>query len=320
MCISEDLNYLDENGVNILLEAPKPSYDLNIQNYLNSNENKKIFQITCNYKDFDFKNIPHFISLQNFYINIRKDNGLVLVLLKNKYIQNESNRKLIIYCHENKRDIGELIPTLIDLTIQFRSDLLTFDYSGFGRSSGKIQKCNFYLNCKKIYNYVIKYFKYHSENIIIFGREIGAISALIICMNYSVKCAIIFSPIFLGIIGQNLLKGISVPVFLIQHNAINSEYNYKKTSELCSQIRNIHKWTCNRNSFEKILKEKRPKLINKIKGYINKIKNNLNKSNLNTSYESKNLKEMNTNISYSQLGKKVNQHVIVFSDDEDDEN
>jgi hypothetical protein len=29
---------------------------------------------------------------------------------------------------------------------------------------------------------------------------------------------------------------------------------------------------------------------------------------------------MNTNISYSQLGKKVNQHVIVFSDDEDDEN
>ena len=105
MCISGHLKYLDEHGGTILLKAPKPSYETNLNDYLKKDTNLKIDEINCEYKMFNFENIPSFISLQNYFIHLNKDTGLIMALLKNKNISDNSNRKLIIYCHENNKDL-----------------------------------------------------------------------------------------------------------------------------------------------------------------------------------------------------------------------
>ena len=332
MCISGNSKYLDEHGGTILLKAPKPSYDTNLQDFLKKDREQKIDQITCEYKLFDFKNIPHFISLQNYFIHINKDTGLIMALLKNKNFADNSNRKLILYCHENNRDLGELIPSLIDFTIQFRHDFITFDYSGYGKSLGKIDKNKFISNSSLVINVITKYFKYSLDNIIIIGREIGAVSALNICRNYLIKCCILFSPVFMGLIDKKLLNDIIMPVFLIQDSSLNTAYNYKKVSEFCSKLRNEFEWTSKKKSFDKILNEKRSKFINKVKGFINKIDKKTNKSNLSTSSESDNLKdiidkkkylndeETDLNCTYSNLVKIKNNEIIIFSDEEENDN
>lgn len=331
MCISGNSKYLDEHGGTILLKSPNPSYDTNLKDYLKKDNDLKITQITCEYKNFDFKNIPHFISLQNYYIHINKETGLIIALLKNKNISDNINRKLILYCHENNRDLGEIIPSLIDFTIQFHHDFMTFDYSGYGRSLGKIDKNKFISNSNIIINSIIKYFKYSVENIIVIGREIGAVSALNICRNNLIKCCFLFSPVFMGLIDKKVLNDIIIPVLLIQDSSYNTIYNYKKVSEFCSKLRNIFEWTSKKKTFDKILNEKRSKFINKVRGFIEKIEKKNSKSSLSTSSESDILKdninkkqllneeETDLNCTYSNLVKCKNKEIIIFSDEDEND-
>ena len=330
MCISGHLKYLDEHGGTILLKAPKPSYEANLNDYLKKDTNLKIDEINCEYKMFNIKNIPYFISIQNYIIHINKDTGLIMALLKNKNISDNSNRKLIIYCHENNKDLGELIPSLIDFTIQFRHDFITFDYSGYGKSLGKIDKNKFISNSSLIINSIKSYFKYSVENIIVIGREIGAVSALNICRNNPVKCCFLFSPVFMGLIDKKLLNDIIIPVLLIQDSSLNTVYNYKKVSEFCSKLRHECEWTSKKKSFDKILNEKRAKFINKVKEFINKIDKKTSKSSLSTN-DSYNLKdnidkkkflneeETDLNCTYSNLVKIKNKEIIIFSDEEEND-
>ncbi len=85
-----------------------------------------------------------------------------------------------------------------------------------------------------------------------------------------------------------------------------------------------------KKSFDKILNEKRAKFINKVKEFINKIDKKTSKSSLSTN-DSYNLKDnidkkkflneekTDLNCTYSNLVKIKNKEIIIFSDEEEND-
>ena len=338
LCTFGNSKYLDEHSGKIELLSPKSSYEIDVKQYLKKVRNEeKLINIKCDYNTFSSLNIPPFISLENFLIKINKDEGLIMVLINNLSIQNNDlNQKYILYCHENNTDIGLEIPLLIDFSIQFKSNIISFDYSGYGKSSGKINQNKFILNSDLVIDVLKNEFKINNENLIIFGKEIGAISALNICSkNNNINSCILFSPSFMGMINKKSMSNIIVPTFLIQAKISNSNYNYQYISKFCRSIKKEFEWTCKQNSISKIIFEKRAKLINKIKEFINIVNNKSNKNSiclsgiesLNTlpssgfvQIEKKKNESIDLNCTYNNLNNHKKDIVFFSDEEEEDEN
>ena len=330
LCTFGNSKYLNEFGGQIELLSPKSSYEINIKDLNKKDEKESIIKINCNYMNFNFENIPPFILIENYFIKISKDEGLIIVIIKNKNIQN--NKQNILYCHENNTDIGEKIPFLIDLSIQFKSTIVSFDYSGFGKSTGKKNKNKLISNSNLIIKTLLNNFKISCENLIVIGREIGAISALNICNRYYVKCLILLCPVFMDMIDKKIMNNIETHTFLIQGKVCNPFYNYQKISNFCQLIKNESEWSCKLNSFDKILEIKRAKFIHKIRNFLNTINNKSNKSSICISrnesditlpfsgMDQKNESEIDLNCTYSNIDKnfKNNKNIVIFSDEEED--
>ena len=143
-CTGNDMR-LSSEGPKILesqlkLRAPKSSYEIISPQKNNKNIQKVEYKPT---KEIIFSknNIPKWLDI-SFYSIPKKDNKKIISLhIINKCltsknpILNEPN--LILYFHENETDLLRLIPFLIDISIQMKCDIVSFDYWGFGCSSGK---------------------------------------------------------------------------------------------------------------------------------------------------------------------------------------
>jgi len=152
MCTGNDMLLASERGLipesKLKLKAPKTSYIITTNITKDSNEVLPVdFKPT---KDiyFNLDLLPNWLDL-SFY-SIRNKNGKRInavhimnkcLMSKNPYIYESS---AILYCHENETDLLRIIPLLIDISIQMKCDIISFDYLGFGDSNTKPKKY-FYL-------------------------------------------------------------------------------------------------------------------------------------------------------------------------------
>ena len=126
----------------IKLKVPKPSYEIISENKNNQQIISKIAFQPTKEALFNEYNIPKSMIDLTFYSILRKKGRQIIALhIMNKCLNsknpifNETN--VILYCHENGTDLLRLVPFLIDLSLQMKCDIVSFDYSGFGCSSGK---------------------------------------------------------------------------------------------------------------------------------------------------------------------------------------
>ena len=94
LCTFGNSKYLNEFGGQIELLSPKSSYEINIKELNKKDEKESIIKINCNYMNFNLENIPPFILIENYFIRISKDEGLIIVIIKNKSIQNNKQNIL----------------------------------------------------------------------------------------------------------------------------------------------------------------------------------------------------------------------------------
>ncbi|KAI6205902.1 hypothetical protein M3Y94_00844900 [Aphelenchoides besseyi] len=89
--------------------------------------------------------------------------------------------KLIILCQPNSSDLGNCIcadPTLIDIADHLECDIMVFDYSGVGVSSGEPTEAAVYADVERVFKYVKEDLGYADENVISFGFSMGTASAI----------------------------------------------------------------------------------------------------------------------------------------------
>ncbi len=79
----------------------------------------------------------------------------------------------IIYCHGNGEDIGMVYPFLHALR-QNGYNVFSFDYNGYGYSTGKPTEKNLYLSCEAAWKYAKENLNFAPENTMLMGFSLGS--------------------------------------------------------------------------------------------------------------------------------------------------
>ena len=257
LCTSEDVLYAYENNNNFLekklkLKAPKPSYEVITQ--FKKNENTKNVEIKPTKEVFYNKSIiPNWIEVA-FHSILKKNKKRITaihiinrcLMSKNPYIL-EPN--IILYCHENDKDLLCIFNFLLDISIQMKCDIISFDYQGFGynyNNSYKPKIDTIPFNAEETINFAMNNLNYKIENIIIMGKEIGAIPAIYLSSkNIFSKCKslILYNPVInLCIKDIKIMRMINCKCLLIMEIENKEEISQNEIIYLCREIPNEQEW------------------------------------------------------------------------------
>jgi len=86
---------------------------------------------------------------------------------------NYGHEYTVLYSHGNAEDIGASHQTMRKLSKQVGVNLLCYDYSGYGLSTGTVSEENCYLDIDAAYNFLTEKERVSEGKIILFGRSIG---------------------------------------------------------------------------------------------------------------------------------------------------
>ena len=296
-CTGNDMRYSSE-GPKLLdsrlnIKAPKSSYEIISKPNINNQKIEKVDFKPTKEILYSKENIPKWIDL-SFYLIPKKDRKRLIslhiinkcLISKNPFL-NEPN--LILYCHENNTDLLRLVPFLIDLSIQMKCDIVSFDYCGFGCSSGKPKINTILSDGEDAINFAISYLKYKIENIILFGKGIGAMSSIFLAsrQNYHDCKSLILCMPAIGnkVVDVKVMRSIFCQTLLIMEFEDKNEINNNEIINLCREIHNEKEWLPIRkknkeikknffnyndefDDYEDVYSRHRSKFIMKIKDYI----------------------------------------------------
>lgn len=137
--------------------------------------------------------------------------------------------RVVIYSHGNAEDLGQRLPYL-DLMAQVcGTDVLAYEYCGYGFSEGTPSEENCFLAIDAAYEYLLEHFP--PNRIIAFGRSIGTGPTVDLAMRH---------PEIRGVVLQSPLESCGRCVF--GNNAITSWLGYRM--DLFRNYEKIHKVTC----------------------------------------------------------------------------
>jgi len=120
--------------------------------------------------------------------------------------------KTVIFCHGNAGNISNRLDTVNFYHNVMNCNLMIFDYSGYGKSGGKVGEEACYKDSQEVYDYVVKSLKIDPKNVVIHGRSLGGAVAVDLAVNK--KCA--------GLVMESTFTSVPdmaddmVPIFPIQ--------------------------------------------------------------------------------------------------------
>ena len=308
-CMSNHIEFINEQSsfdTPLKLKAPKKSsynidYEVDLKNMKIPN---CILGVNFISENLNLKSISHLLKI-NFYSLISSKNSLITVYIQNKTIkQDDPLHQTILFFHENNCDLGDVLNSLIDFSLQFKSDVICYDYYGFGKSEGEISIKNF-LNLNSIIDFFIKK-NIKINNTIIIGKNIGCIPAIKLAIENEFKnCKglILISPFFCKIINSNnILKNIMCSKFLIQSK--NNLRLYSEIKTMFEGLNNFYEWANKSTDDDNLFAPDgyRMKFIKKVKNFIDIVNNKLNFLNLSLNHT---LTNANTNSSSGNIINKI---------------
>lgn len=116
------------------------------------------------------------------------------------YVRNPSAVLTLLYSHGNAADIGQLYDLLTELSVHLRVNVMGYDYSGYGQSSGKPSEQNTYVDIEAVYKCLEENYGTSAENIILYGQSVGSGPTLDLATQLSnIRAVVLHSPILSGL-------------------------------------------------------------------------------------------------------------------------
>lgn len=114
--------------------------------------------------------IPHSDnSLDVLLVDTKRGNKIVAFYLKNPYA-----RLTLLYSHGNAADLGQLYDLFAQLKVNLRVNLMGYDYSGYGASTGKPSEANTYADIEAVYECLESEYGVSQEDLILYGQSVGS--------------------------------------------------------------------------------------------------------------------------------------------------
>ncbi|KAL5061782.1 hypothetical protein RYX36_023519, partial [Vicia faba] len=108
-------------------------------------------------------------SLDVLLVDTKHGNKIVAFYLKNPYA-----RLTLLYSHGNAADLGQLYDLFVKLKVNLRVNLMGYDYSGYGASTGKPSESSTYADIEAIYECLETEYGVSQEDVILYGQSVGS--------------------------------------------------------------------------------------------------------------------------------------------------
>ncbi|XP_037453022.1 alpha/beta hydrolase domain-containing protein 17C-like isoform X2 [Triticum dicoccoides] len=85
-----------------------------------------------------------------------------------------SARLTLLYSHGNAADLGQMLGLFMELRSHLRVNIMCYDYSGYGASTGKPSEYNTYYDIEAVYDCLKKEYGIGQEDLILYGQSVGS--------------------------------------------------------------------------------------------------------------------------------------------------
>ncbi|KAJ0754283.1 putative serine aminopeptidase, S33, alpha/Beta hydrolase [Helianthus annuus] len=116
------------------------------------------------------------------------------------YVKNKAASLTLLYSHGNAADLGQMYDLFCELSIHLRVNLLGYDYTGYGQSTGKPSEQNTYADIEAAYRCLLETYGVKEEDIILYGQSVGSGPTLDLASRLSrLRAVVLHSPILSGL-------------------------------------------------------------------------------------------------------------------------
>jgi abhydrolase domain-containing protein 17 len=151
--------------------------------------------------NFEFKILPEFgvmdikDKVDVFYTKTKRGQKIACM-----YIKSPKNAKYtVLFSHGNAADLGMLTGFYSRLVHQLNINLFSFDYSGYGKSSGTASEKNLYSDIEAAWHVLLKRYDLKSDNVVLYGQSIGTAPVVDLATKVEPAGVILHSPLMSGI-------------------------------------------------------------------------------------------------------------------------
>ncbi|KAM0940276.1 putative serine aminopeptidase, S33, alpha/Beta hydrolase [Dioscorea sansibarensis] len=138
---------------------------------------------------------PHRENVEVMTLQTRRGNEIVAV-----YVRNPMASSTLLYSHGNAADLGQMYELFVELAIHLRVNLMGYDYSGYGQSSGKPSEQNTYADIEAAYKCLEENYGAKEEDIILYGQSVGSGPTLELAARLPrLRAVVLHSPILSGV-------------------------------------------------------------------------------------------------------------------------
>lgn len=169
---------------------PKPSYTLKPEN---GSDNGRL-QLRLNYCPAN-GTAPASLG-EAFYVTTRRKNRIVCLYIKAQVVDPKFT---ILYSHGNAVDLGQMYSFFSMLSACLNCDIFSYDYSGYGRSSGRPNEQNLYADAEAAWNSLRNLYCVPAERIIIYGQSIGSVPSIELASKFKCAGVVLHSPMVSGV-------------------------------------------------------------------------------------------------------------------------
>ncbi|KAK4598954.1 hypothetical protein RGQ29_016122 [Quercus rubra] len=161
-----------------------PSYDI----YVDASTGKMRMSDVVNYQRED-------VDVDVLKISTKKGNEIVAM-----YVKNPSASMTLLYSHGNAADLGQMFHIFTELSLHLGVNVMGYDYSGYGQSSGKPSEQDTYADIDAAYKCLEETYGVKEEDILLYGQSVGSGPALELAIHLPrLRAVILHSPILSGL-------------------------------------------------------------------------------------------------------------------------
>ncbi|KAF7811283.1 alpha/beta hydrolase domain-containing protein 17B-like isoform X1 [Senna tora] len=118
---------------------------------------------------FSIPEVPRKDNVDVLKLRTRRGNEIVAV-----YVKHHKPTGTMLYSHGNAADLGQMFELFVELSSRLRLNVMGYDYSGYGQSTGKPTECNTYADIDAAYKCLKEQYGIKDEQLILYGQSVGS--------------------------------------------------------------------------------------------------------------------------------------------------
>ena len=133
-------------------------------------------------------------GIEVFRTRTRRGNSIACMYVKNT----ENPQYTILFTHGNAVDLGQMSSFFVGLGSRINCNVFSFDYSGYGISTGRPTEKNIYADVEAAWGELRKRYNVAPNKIVLYGQSIGTVAAIDLATRFEVAGVILHSPLMSG--------------------------------------------------------------------------------------------------------------------------